>query len=102
MQASPAATVSVFALQGDDLAAFVGARWQEPSSLFVPLLTLYCRSINTGLSTALSTALEEIHGCPASNKPEKLSSFLCTSHCLHPNSLPLVGIWKFVGVREIG
>lgn len=78
-----------------------GAFWQEPSSLSVPLLTLYCRSINTGLSTALSTALEEIHDRPVSNRPEKLGCFLYTSYCPYPNSLSLVGIWKFAGIREI-
>lgn len=53
-----------------------------------------------GLSTVLSTALEEIHDQPASNRLG-LSRSLYTSYCLFPNFLSLVGIWKFAGIREI-
>lgn len=34
----------------DDLAAFVGPLGRSPAAASVPLLTLYCLSINTGLS----------------------------------------------------
>lgn len=49
----------------------------------------------------LSTALEEIHDCPGSNRPEKLG-FLRTSSCPYPNILSLVEMWKFTGIKEIG
>jgi len=78
-----------------------GALGQEPSSLSVPLLTLYCSGINTGLSTALLRALEGIHDRPVSNKPEKLGYFLYTSYCPYPNLIFFAGIWKFVSIREM-